>query len=71
MKEQVKEALKKERYNFRNLSELMGYDNSYLSRVLNKQVKAPRRFFFILCACLNEMTGSTFTIEDFKEYIND
>jgi hypothetical protein len=68
MKQQIKEALKKERYNFGHLADQMGYDSTYLSRVLNKKCKAPKRFFFTLCACLNEMTGSTFTTEDFKEY---
>tara|TARA_R100001443_G_scaffold20525_1_gene32570 strand:- start:6120 stop:6335 length:216 start_codon:yes stop_codon:yes gene_type:complete len=71
MKEQVKEALKKERYNYGHLANKMGYNRAYLTMIFNKQRKAPKRFFFILCACLNEMTGSTFTIEDFKEYIND
>jgi len=69
MKDQIKEALKKERYNFGHLAERMGYHQAYLSRVLNKQCKAPKRFFFLLCASLNDMTESTFTISDFKEYI--
>ena len=68
MKDQVKEALKKERYNFGHLADNMGYDSTYLSKVLNGKLQAPNRFFFILCASLNEMTGSTFTTEDFKEY---
>ena len=71
MKDQIKEALKKERYNFGHLAERMGYTHTYLSKVLNKKIQAPTRFFFILCACLNEMTESTFTTEDFKEYTND
>ncbi len=71
MKDQIKTALKKERYNFQHLADRMGYDNSYVSRVLNGQRKAPKRFVFLLCACLNEMTGSTFTTQDFEEYIND
>ena len=71
MKQQVKEALKKERYNFGHLADHMGYTSAYLSKVLNGKLQAPNRFFFILCASLNEMTGSTFTTQDFKEYIND
>ena len=71
MKDQIKQALKKERYNFRHLADHMGYTRNYVSNVLNKNYKAPKRFFFLLCASVNEMTGSTFTTEDFKEYIND
>ena len=71
MKEQVKEALKKERYNFGHLADKMGYHRSYLTMIFNKKQKASEKFFFILCACLNEMTSSTFTTQDFKEYIND
>ena len=71
MKDQVKQALKKERYNFSHLSDRMGYTRAHISNVLNKKQKASKRFFFILCACLNDMTGSNFTTQDFKEYIND
>ena len=71
MKEQVKEALKKERYNFGHLADRMGYTLGYLSKVLNGKHKASKKFFYVLCACLNEMTGSTFTTQDFKEYIDD
>lgn len=71
MKDQIKKALKKERYNFGHLADRMGYTLGYLSKILNGKVKAPEKFFFILCACLNEMTDSNFTTQDFKEYIND
>ena len=71
MKEQIKKALKTQRYNFSHLADRMGYTKTHLSNVLNKKHKAPKRFFFTSCACLNEMTGSTFTTEDFKEYTND
>lgn len=71
MKDEIKKALKTQRYTFSHLADRMGYTRPYLSMILNKKCKAPRRFFFTLCACLNEMTGSTFTTQDFKEYIND
>jgi hypothetical protein len=67
MKEKVKQALKSERYSFHHLAS----STAYLSKIFNKKQKAPERFFFILCACLNDMTGSSFTTQDFKEYIND
>ena len=69
MIDQIKEALKKERYNFRHLADQFGYSQSYISTVLNGKRKAPKRFFFLLCASLNDMTGSTFTTSDFEEYI--
>jgi transcriptional regulator with XRE-family HTH domain len=71
MKEKVKQSLKSERYSFHHLASRMGYSTAYLSKIFNKKQKAPERFFFILCACLNDMTGSSFTTQDFKEYIND
>ena len=69
MKDQIKQALKSERYNFTHLADHMGYTRVYVSNVLNKKYKAPKRFFFLLCASLNDMTGSNFKTSDFEEYI--
>jgi lambda repressor-like predicted transcriptional regulator len=68
MKDEIKKALKTKRYKLYHLADQMGYTKAHLYNVLNKKHKAPKQFIFTLCACLNEMTGSTFTTEDFKEY---
>ena len=69
MKDQIKQALKEKRYTLGDLADRMGYTLTHLSLVLNKRRPGNIRFFWILCATLNNMTGSTFTTNDFKEYM--
>ena len=69
MKTELKEALRSKRYNFGDLAHHMGCNREYLSKVLNRKHTASKRFIFLLCATVNSMTGSTFTTNDFQEYM--
>lgn len=69
MKDQIRAALKSNRYNLTHLADNMGYSLTHLSNVLNKKNKASKPFIFLLCATVNNMTGSTFTTNDFQEYM--
>ena len=69
MKDQIQKTLKEQRYTFGNLADSMGYTQQHLSNVLNHKTPGSTRFFFILCATINNMTGSTFTTNDFQEYM--
>lgn len=69
MKDQVKNALRSKRYNLKHLADHMGCNYTHLSNVLNKQRFGSKSFIFLLCATVNNMTGSTFTTSDFQEYM--
>jgi len=69
MKKRIQAALKEKRYNFSHLADHMGCSPSHLSNVFSGRHKASKSFIFLLCATVNDMTGSTFTTNDFKEYM--
>lgn len=69
MKDQIKATLKENRYNLGHLCHHMGYSKTHVSLVLNKKRPGTLRFFFILCATINEMCGSSYTTHDFEDYI--
>ena len=69
MKDRIQQTLKKQRYTFGNLADSMGYTQQHLSNVLNHKTPGSTRFFFILCATINDMCGSSYTTQDFDEYL--
>jgi len=69
MKDQIQKTLKEKRYTFGHLADSMGYTQQHLSNVLNHKTPGSTRFFFILCSTLNHMCGSSYTTQDFDEYL--
>ena len=69
MKDQIQQTLKEQRYTFGHLADSMGYTQQHLSNVLNHKTPGSTRFFFILCSTLNNMCGSSYTTQDFDEYL--
>jgi len=69
MKDQIKKTLKDNRYTLGHLAERSGYTIQHVSNVLNQKAPGSKRFFFILCATINEMCGSSYTTHDFEDYI--